>query len=211
MATSADPYADDVDRGVVDTLLRIASIDALRQHIPVSIWLWSNNQTFLLPAWLGWYMRRQEVVRQVRALGDIEILKSYFLLVWLDWRHLYDSALTEMCTSIREDFSGTGMGHHRGDLIERLDHTLGQLDRGPEYLKMRLKKHRPDLRLADTEIAKGQYRELKRVLLEVDREAMQTPTRTPSRFVILFDLFTSMDIYSGSRSTFMCSLPLPSP
>jgi len=40
-----------------------------------------------------------------------------------------------------------------------------------------------------------QYRELKQVLLEVDREATEILTRKPSRFTIPFNLLTSMDTY----------------
>jgi hypothetical protein len=48
-----------------------------------------------------------DVVRQIRGLGDIEILKSYLLLVWSEWDHVGDEqsgGLAEMQISIREDF-----------------------------------------------------------------------------------------------------------
>jgi len=44
--TLAVPYTEEVGWGVVITLLRIVSVDTLRQHIPVSIWSWSNTQAF---------------------------------------------------------------------------------------------------------------------------------------------------------------------
>jgi len=190
LATLAVSYTEEVGQSVADTLWLIMLDGALRQHVPTGIWLWSSKQTFIPPAW-RWYDRwdsREEATRQFRALGDIEILKSYLLLVWLEWKKLGDSAFAEMRASIREDFNGIGMGQHREDLRKRLDHVLGQLDREPEYLNW----HRPDHSPADTEIAKDQYRELKRVLLEVDEEIL---TRTPSRCIILFGILTSVDTY----------------
>jgi len=218
LATLAVPYTEEVGQSVADTLWRITLDDALRQHIPVGIWLWSSKQTFILPAQCipperrvratvripptqripparRWYQdpRGREAVRQFRALGDIEILKSYLLLVWLEWTPLEDSAFAEMRTSIREDFNGIGMGQHREDLRKRLDHVLGQLDRGPKYL-MEQRPH-PYISCGDTEITENQYWELKQLLLEVDREAMEILTRTPSRFTILFGILTSVDTY----------------
>jgi hypothetical protein len=68
---------------------------------------------------------------------DLETSKSssHTFFVWSEWDCLYDSGLDEMQASIREDFGGIGMGHHREDLIKRLDHVLGQLDLGLEYFK----------------------------------------------------------------------------
>ena len=62
-----------------------------------------------------------------------------------------------MRTSILEDFSATGMGQHRIDLIQWLDRVLGQLDRGLEYLAQ----HNPDLTEDDLQKSKGQYRKLR--------------------------------------------------
>ena len=196
LTTLAVPYMEDIDQSVADTLWWIMHDGALRQHIPVGIWLWSNKQTFIPPA-LPWHHRRdprrQETVREFRALGNIEILKSYLLLVWLEWKKLGDSAFAEMCTSIREDFNGIGMGRHREDLRKRLDHVLGQLDQGPEYL--RELRPRPYISHDNAEITRNQYRELKQLLLEADREAKEILTRTPSRFTILFGILTSVDMY----------------
>jgi len=189
LATLAVPYTEEVGQSVADTLWQIMVNDALRQHIPIGIWLWSSKQTLIPPVWpwrRGRDPRGWEATRQFRALGDIEILKSYLLFVWLEWEGLEAYDLAAMRTSIREDFNGIGMGQHREDLRKRLDHVLGQLDRGPEYLERK----RPDLLFADTEIAKNQYRELKQVLLEVDEEIL---TRTPSRLIILFGILTSVD------------------
>jgi len=123
-AALAVPYTEEVGQSVVYTLLQIASVDALRQHIPVSVWSWSRNRTFLPPVWVGGYIRTAKVVHQIRALGNIEILKSYLLLIWLEWKYLDNSAVTEMRTAIREVFNGAGMEDHRKDLIGRLNHVL---------------------------------------------------------------------------------------
>ena len=73
-----------------------------------------------------------------------------------------------MCTLIREDFSGVGMGCHQEDLIKRLDHILEQLDQGLEYLQ----RHKSSIDENDIRLKKWQYKELKRVLLEVDKKAV---------------------------------------
>ena len=150
----------------------------------------------IIAGWLGRFgqgRRGREAVREFRALGDIATLNSYLFLVWLDWSPLRDSVLARMCSSVKEDFNGIGMGHHREELRKRLDRVLGQLDLGPEYVD----RHRPDIREfgIDTKITKDQYRELKQVLLGVDRQAMDTQTRTSSRLTTLFDLFTSANTY----------------
>jgi hypothetical protein len=125
-AALAAPEIEEVDRSVVETLLHIASIDSLQPHIPVSIWVWLKKRPSLPPVCLGRsYGTKGDVVRHVRALGDIEILKSYFLLVWSERGSInQDGSLTEMQISIREDFGGVVMGRHRQDLIERLDYIL---------------------------------------------------------------------------------------
>jgi len=42
---------------------------------------------------------------------------------------------------MREDFCGIEMDRYRVDLVQRLDHVLGELDRGLEYLR----EDRPEL------------------------------------------------------------------
>jgi hypothetical protein len=72
-----------------------------------------------------------DVVLHVRELKDIEILKSYFLLIWSEWRSpALNRPSSEMKISIRDDFGGIGAEHHRKELVDRLDHILGQLDQG---------------------------------------------------------------------------------
>lgn len=167
-AASAVPYSDEVGCSVVNALLQIASIDSLRPHIPVNLWELLKEKPPLRPVCRGRLVGRKEaIVRHVRQLGDIEIVKSYFLLIWSECNFLYTSGLDEMQTSIREDFGGTERSHHRKDLMERLDYVLGQLDRGWGYI-VRLN---PGINQYQLRRAKEDYRRLKEVLEEVERES----------------------------------------
>ena len=175
-AASAVPYTDEVGQNVVDALLQIASVDSLRPCIPVGIWAWLKKRPSLSPECSGRLKgTERDVVRHVRALGDIEVLKSYLLLVWSEWDPIspQSGGLAEMQVAIREDFNGIGMGRHREDLIKQLDRVLEQLDLGL------LEEHMPSLSEGDIQQAKEQYGELKEVLLEVDGEAMNALARTP--------------------------------
>ena len=169
-AASAAPYTEEIGQSVVDTLLHIASVDFLRPHIPVDIWTLLKKQPPLPPECLGRSRgSSRDVVLQIRALGDIEILKSYLLLILSEWDHIDDQllgGLTEMKVSIREDFGGIKMQRHRRDLIKRLDHVLGQLDRGLDHLQQ----HKPSLDTHHISRAKKQYRELKGVLVEIETD-----------------------------------------
>ena len=77
------------------------------------------------------------------------------------------------------------MGWHREDLIKRLSHVLEQLDHllhipGETIRRSRyLAKHASGVD-GDGKVAKEQYGELKRVLLEVDAEAAKILIRTSS-------------------------------
>ena len=185
-AVSAIPHTKEAGQAVVDALLQIASSDSLRPHIPVDIWAWLETQPFLSRKCLGLSIGTGEgVVHHVRMLGDVEILKSYLLLVWSEWSWIRDAGFTEMRISIREDFSGIEKRHHREDLIKRLDHVLGQLNRMLAYNKL-------SGRRVEESTQQKQYDELKRELLEVDKEA-NTPTRTLSR-LLFFDPLTPVAI-----------------
>ena len=165
-AASATPYTEEIGRSVVDALLQIASVDSLRPHIPVDLWAWLKELPSLPPVCQGRSAGRKEaVVRHVRGLGDIEITKAYFLLIWSEWNFLYTSGLDEMQASIREDFGGIESRHHREDLIKRLDHVLGELDRGWEHIE----RHKPGINQYQLRRANMDYRTLKEVLLEVER------------------------------------------
>jgi hypothetical protein len=87
-AVSAAPDNERAARSVVDTLLQIASKEELLPHIPVNVWSWLTRRPHLPAVCLGRNVGTcAHVVKAVRALGDIEILKSYFLLVWSEWNH----------------------------------------------------------------------------------------------------------------------------
>ena len=169
-AASAMPYTEEVGQNVVNTLLQIAYVESLRPHIPVEIWAWLKRRPSLPPNCRGRSkVTASDAVRDIRKLGDIEILKSYFLLVWSEWNYLGYSNVDEVEISIREDFCGIEMQHHREELVERLDYVLGQLDRGLDYFK----RHQSWVGKGDIQAAKRKYRGLKVVLLEVDMEAME--------------------------------------
>ena len=86
MAASAPPYTDEIGQSIVDALLCIVSINSLQPQIPVGIWTWLNKQPSLPPVYFGQTIgTKQNVVCWVQELGDAEILKSYFLLIWLEW------------------------------------------------------------------------------------------------------------------------------
>jgi len=179
-AVSATPYSEEVGQGVVDALLEITNTSSLRPHIPTNIWVWLKKQPSLPPVCQGRSNGSWEyTVRHVRGLGDIEILKSYFLLVWSEWDYAYDDpGFDEMVLSLREDLSGIGMGGHRQDLIKRLDYVLGRLDLGPKHLEQNPRSDEDFVREAE-----ARYRKLKEVLLEVDKEAMEILTESHSTFV----------------------------
>ena len=165
-AVSAVPYTEEVGQSVVNTLLRIAGTDVLQTHIPIDIWAWLEKVSFLPPKCFGWIEGSEgHAIYQVRALGDIKILKLYLLLIWSEWEPPPSDAVSEMCALIRLDFSGIGMRDHRKDLIKRLDHVLGQLDRGLGYLRQ----HKPWMDELFLQQAKEHYGMIRGVLLEVDR------------------------------------------
>jgi len=176
-AVMAVPYTEEVGQTVVDTLLQIAS-KAI--YIPTDVWAWLNKQPSLPPICTGRSLGTNSgyVVRRVQALGDIQILKSYFLLVWSEWDAIHsDTCLVEMCTTIRRDLGGIGV--NREVLIKRLDHVLGELDRGLEHLKQ----CNPSLDERHISAAREQYKTLKDILLEADREGLELLTRTSFRLI----------------------------
>ena len=173
---SVAPHTEEVAQDAVDTLLQIASYPNLSQHITPEAWSWLTLRPSLPPfCWGRSLGTKRHVVEAVRALKDLEVLKSYFLLIWSEWDHLDDDSLNEMCTSILEDFNEIGMGQHCADLIQRLDHVLEQLDRGLEYLEQ----HDPYIAEEDLQRRKDKYQKLRRTLLETDTEAIgRTPHLT---------------------------------
>ena len=163
-AVSAAPDNEEIAQGVVDMLLQIASQGG-PQYIPVDLWSWLTKRPSLPLICLGRDSGADDsIVEAVRALKDIEILKSYLLLVWSEWNTLYAEDFNKICTVIQEDFGGIGMGHHRTDLVQRLDHVLGQLDLGLEYFQQQY----PGFSQFHLQVGENQYREFREILLEMN-------------------------------------------
>ena len=159
-AVSVIPYTEEIGQSVVDGLFHIACVDLLRPHIPIEIWGWLKRQPSLPPV----YRKAPKggeltTLLYVRGLGDIQLLKSYFILIWTDRWTPYGVA-TETEGFLREDFGGIEMESHRRDLIDRLDHVLERLDQRLEGCEESLK--------YDLEAAKGRYTRFKIVLRELN-------------------------------------------
>jgi hypothetical protein len=71
----------------------------------------------------------------------------------------------EMQILILENFGGTEMGRHRGELLQRLDHVIGQLCCGLEHLKHQ----NPGFNEDYLQRTRHQYRYLESVLLNLER------------------------------------------
>jgi len=201
-AASAIPYTEEVGMSVVDTLLQIASNDSLRSSIPLDMWSWLNERPSLPAACWGRYLgSRQNVVRSIRRLEDVETLKSFLLLVWSEWDGLYSEGLQEMSFSIQLELGKPEMWHHREDLLRHLDHILGQLDIGTEHLRQR----DPDVNESDIQRRKDQYETLREVLLEVEMEATEILTRKPLRLAVPFHLLIPMDRHEVQLDIYVCN------
>ena len=203
-AVSTVPYTNKFCRSVVDALLHIASDRSMLPRIPVSIWVWLVTLPSRPPECQGRSRGTTRiVVYHVLTLGNIEILKSYLLLVWSEWDHMDTSygGLDLMRSSIRWCFGGIGMWGHRKDLIKRLDRVLRRLARGLGYLEQ----YKPSTDEDHIRTAKEQYGELKRELLTVDGEAVDTLARALLRF-ILFGLLTPANLQNPTRPS--CALCL---
>ena len=181
-AVSTVSPSEEVCLSVVYRLLNISHDDSLWSSIPVNVWAWLKKRPHFPP---NCQARRDGswgfVARHVGALGDVEILKSYFFLVWSEWNYVYGT--DDMENSIRRYFGGMRMQRHRNDLIHRLDTIQGQLNRGLEYIKQ----HQPWVEEDDMETRKRDYERLKGALQEVDRETMEiaADNGTPLRSIVL--------------------------
>ena len=156
-AASATPYTEEIGQSVVDVLLQIALIDFLRPHIPIEIWGWLKRQPSLPPMYHGLSDgTRVPTLTYVRRLRDVDLLKSYFLLVWTDQWIFHPDHILEVESSIKQNFGGVGMEHHRKELIDQIERVLERLDRRSESTFKR--------------DAETQYTKFRDLLLEMDKQ-----------------------------------------
>ena len=183
VATSEVPYTEEIGWSVVDVLFHVSMFSSLRSRIPVGVWGWLEKRPPLPPKCYGRRFGTEDsVIRHVRSLGNFNILKSYLLLVWSEWDRPWPTGFSLTCAIIRGEFGGIEMKRHREDLIKHLDHVLGQLDQGLEYLRQQ----KPLLSAYIFLEAKEEYGKIREVLLDVDRGAAGTQTRTsPGMFILL--------------------------
>ena len=202
-ATSVVPHTEQVAQSVADALLQFAYHSSLLPHITVDVWSWLKTQPSLPPVCWGRYLGGSlQLFKAIQGLSDIETLKSYLLVVWSEWDTLWDNGFDKMCTLIHEDFGETWMGHHRTDLIQQLDHIIGKLDQGLEYLQQ----HNPNLNTGDFWKMKYQYGKLKRILLEMNVKAV---TRMSGPTPMLFSALTHMDVHRIPCNIYVCTaLPM---
>ena len=199
-AASAVPYTEEVAQSVVDTLLQFAYEDYL--YITVDMWSWLKTRPSLPPVCRGHYHGTcLPIVEAVQGLTDIETLKSYLLVVWSEWNSLQRSGFDAMYALTHDHFGEIGMGHHRADLIKRLDHILGELDQGLEHLQQ----HNPDLERDDVQEMEHQYGELKNMLLEMNIKAI---TRMSDPISMLLYTLTHVDVYRIPCNIYVCT-PFP--
>ena len=116
----------------------------------------------------------------------------------------FSGGFHEMQISIQKDFRGVGMGHHRADLLQRLDHVIRQLDRGLEYFKELDPKFDEDY----LQRTKHQYQYLRDILLEANMTSDQS-------YVSYYQSCRSVcspppRMHIESHTTFLW-LPLPCP
>ena len=199
-AASAVPHTEEVAQSVVDALLQFAYEGDLLPYITVDMWSWLKTQPSFPPiCWGPVCGSYQSIVKAVQDLKDIEILKSYLLVVWSGWNPV--QSFDEICALIHGHFGEVGMGHHRADLIQRLDHILGEWDQGLDYLRS----HNPGLATDDFLLMGYQYGKLKDILLEMNVKAI---TCMSDRMAVLFCTLTQMDVHRIPCNICVCT-PFP--
>ena len=170
-AVSVVPYTEEVGQSVVDALLQISSVDSLRPHVPIDIWEWLKRRPSLPPLSRGPQIgARARIVRHIRGFKDVEILTSYFLLIWLERSRLEQPFLREVQISIQQDFGGVEMQNHRKDLVEQLDRLQQKLYRRMDDLKPY------DPKVLGITAYMRDCHKVKETLLEMDKEAVSTDT-----------------------------------
>ena len=198
---SAIPKEEEVAPSVVDALLQMACFNLLPPGNHGEIWSWLTLRPSLSPICRGRYLGSDpNVMRQVRGLKDIEILKSYLLVVWSEWDLLWYSGFDMMCECILEEFSGVEANSHRADLVQRLDEVIGELDKGLAYFQ----RDRPDFWEGSLRGRKKRYEELRKILKEIP-EVPEIPTCMSPRLINLFDLLTPVDTHRISLDIRMCA------
>ena len=202
-ATSVVPPTEDLTWSVVDVLLQIASNTVLSPYIPTDVWSWMIKQPSLPPPCYRHSIGTS--IETVQGLQDIEVLKSYFCVIWSEWNHFKmdedPKVLGNMCAILHKGFSGSGMGHYRADLIQRLDYILGELDRGLDHFQQ----YSPYLNANHIQKRKQQYGKLKNVLLEMNVKAI---TRMSDPMALLLYELTHMDVRRILCNIYVCT---PSP
>ena len=94
------------------------------------------------------------------------------------------------------------MRDYRKSLLKHLDHILGQLDLGPKPTQQ----YKQDLSEEEIQTMKGQYGQLREVLLEVDKEVMNMLT-CESFILTTFLFFTNLIGHVGRYQPFKCATP----
>jgi len=181
---SAIPKEKEIAPSVVGALLQVAHKGLLPPGNHGDVWSWLTLRPSLPPICRGRNLGSSpRVMLQVRGLEDIEILKSYLLVVWSEWDCLQDPPKMYKC--IREEFSGVEASSHRAELVQRLDEVIRELNKGLVYLQ----RDKPDLEEEELRKRKRQYEKLRKILKEIP-EAPEIPTCMSSRSIDLFDLLT---------------------
>jgi len=158
-AASTVPHTEEVGQSVADVLLHIASCPSLQSHIPPEMWSWLRKSPSLPQVCAGRFQGARLGVTGVQGLGDMETLTAYLLLVWSKWENL---ATDEIYGLIRGSFSGIRMGYYRKELLQYLDHVLGQLELWLDHLQQ----HVPQPNEANIQWRQSQYETLRKVLLK---------------------------------------------
>ena len=161
-ASLTAPHTEEIIGSVVDTLMQIASVDSLCPNIPIDIWVWMKQQSLSHVHQRQHWKTTPDTIHHIRRLGDLEITKSYLLLVWSEWSYFSADVLNEMEISIREEFDGIEMYYHRGDLINWLDCVIDKLGL---------------VNVDSIQGAQQQYEQLKGMLLDMDWKAMKSISR----------------------------------
>ena len=198
-------HTEEVAGSVVDTLLQIAANPHLRPFIPADAWSWLNERPSLSPTCRGLSSGcSRDIVQMVRALDDTEILTSYLITIWSEWKIFGYDDFVEMQISVREDFKGIGVGCYRAELIQRLDSIVDELYR---------RSRNPDVTLEDelwrekvgrsSRVMEGRYREFKRALQEMEEKENEILNRAPLCFIFL-SLLTLVDLHRIPLGLHVC-------